>query len=117
VALLDQIPAKPWLTESIGERAYHVIWHPLLKVKFGDCHDQISAAWIWHRIWRVATSRRSMLEREVFGCLEHGAATLVDPLVAWLAGRNVVYGPFTCPPPSRATAPPTRTCSPSTPPC
>jgi hypothetical protein len=48
-----------------------VIWHPLLKVKFGDCHDQISAAWIWHRIWRVATSRRSMLEREVFGCLEH----------------------------------------------
>lgn len=84
---LDQIPAKPWLIECIGEQAYHVIWHPLLKVKFGDYHDQISAAWIWHRIWRVASSRRSMFEREMFGCLESGTATLVDPLVAWLRAR------------------------------
>jgi protoporphyrinogen oxidase len=81
---LDQLPAKPWLIESIGERAYDVIWHPLLKVKFGDYHDKISAAWIWHRIWRVATSRRSMFEQEMFGCLEYGTATIVDPLVSWL---------------------------------
>jgi protoporphyrinogen oxidase len=78
---LDQLPAKPWLIENIGEQAYDVIWHPLLKVKFGDYHDQISAAWIWHRIWRVAQSRRSFFERESFGCLEHGTATVVDPLV------------------------------------
>ena len=84
---LDQIPAKPWLIECIGERAYQVIWHPLLKVKFGDYHDRISAAWIWHRIWRVASSRRSMLDRETFGCLEHGTATLVDPLVARLRAQ------------------------------
>jgi protoporphyrinogen oxidase len=81
---LDQVPAKPWLIESIGERAYDVIWHPLLKVKFGDFHDKISAAWVWHRIWRVAASRRSVLERETFGCLEHGTATIVDALVEWL---------------------------------
>ncbi|HKW93348.1 MAG TPA: NAD(P)/FAD-dependent oxidoreductase [Methylomirabilota bacterium] len=88
---LDQIPAKPWLIECIGEEAYNVIWHPLLKVKFGDYHDQISAAWIWHRIWRVATSRRSLLERETFGYLEHGTATLVDPLVRHLNSQpNVV---------------------------
>jgi protoporphyrinogen oxidase len=84
---LDQIPAKPWLIECIGEQAYQVIWHPLLKVKFGDYHDQISAAWVWHRIWRVASSRRNMFEREMFGCLESGTATLVDPLVAWLRAR------------------------------
>src|SRR5262249_34987604 len=81
---LDQIPAKPWLIENVGEKAYYAIWHPLLKVKFGDYHDQISAAWIWHRIWRVAQSRRNMLERETFGYLEHGTATLVDPLVQWI---------------------------------
>ena len=84
---LDQVPAKPWLIKCIGEQAYQVIWHPLLKVKFGDYHDQISAAWIWHRIWRVASSRRNMLEREMFGCLESGTATLVDPLVEWLRAR------------------------------
>jgi protoporphyrinogen oxidase len=80
---LDRIPAKSWLIESIGREAYEVIWHPLLKVKFGDEHDQISAAWIWHRIWRVARSRKHVWTREEFGYLEHGTATLVDALVAW----------------------------------
>lgn len=84
---LDQIPAKPWLIRNIGQRAYDVIWHPLLKVKFGDDHDRISAAWIWHRIWRVARSRRRLWERESFGYLEHGSATLVDALVEWLRGQ------------------------------
>jgi protoporphyrinogen oxidase len=88
---LDQIPAKPWLIESVGEEAYNVIWHPLLKVKFGEYHDQISAAWIWHRIWRVAQSRRSLFHGETFGYLEHGTATLVDPLVERLrTDPNVV---------------------------
>ena len=84
---LDQIPAKPWLIENIGEQAYNVIWHPLLKVKFGDYHDKISAAWIWHRIWRVAKSRRRLWEHELFGYLEHGTATLVDPLVDWIRAQ------------------------------
>ncbi len=81
---LDQIPAKPWLIENIGERAYNVIWHPLLNVKFGRYHDQISAAWVWHRIWRVATSRKTPFGRESFGYLDEGSATLVDSVVAWL---------------------------------
>lgn len=81
---LDQMPAKAWLIECLGEEAYNVIWHPLLKVKFGDYHDKISAAWIWHRVWRVAASRRHLLERESFGCLENGTATVVDALVDWL---------------------------------
>jgi protoporphyrinogen oxidase len=84
---LDRIPARTWLIESIGERAYEVIWHPLLKVKFGDYHERVSAAWIWHRIWRVATSRRSLLERESFGYLEHGSATLVERLIAWIRSQ------------------------------
>ena len=61
------------------------IWHPLLKVKFGVYHDQISAAWIWHRIWRVAdfplfTHSWTRIVR----ALEHGTATLVDRLAAWM---------------------------------
>lgn len=78
---LDQIPAKPWLIECIGQEAYDVIWHPLLSVKFGRYHDRISAAWVWHRIWRVATSRNSLFGPESFGCLEHGTATVVERLV------------------------------------
>jgi len=84
---LDRIPAKQWLIRSVGREAYEVIWHPLLKVKFGDDHDRISAAWVWHRIWRVAQSRRHLWERETFGYLEHGSATLVEALVEWLRVR------------------------------
>jgi protoporphyrinogen oxidase len=84
---LDRIPAKEWLIRHVGARAYEVIWHPLLKVKFGDDHDRISAAWIWHRIWRVAQSRRRLWERESFGYLEHGSATIVDALVEWLRSQ------------------------------
>lgn len=78
---LDRVPAKQWLIDRVGAQAYDVIWHPLLKVKFGDDHARISAAWIWHRIWRVAQSRRRLWERESFGYLEQGSATLVDALV------------------------------------
>lgn len=87
---LDQIPAKPWLIENIGEDAYNVIWHPLLRVKFGLYDEKISAAWVWHRIWRVAQSRRHLWQRESFGYLEHGTATLVDPLVKWLQEHPAV---------------------------
>lgn len=84
---LDRIPAKPWLIRNIGQRAYDVIWHPLLKVKFGDDHERISAAWIWHRIWRVARSRRRLWEGESFGYLAQGSASLVDALVAFLRAQ------------------------------
>ena len=87
---LDRIAAKPWLIERVGQAAYDVIWHPLLKVKFGDHHDRISAAWIWHRIWRVATSRQSLFRRESFGYLEFGTATVVESLVTWLRAQRHV---------------------------
>ncbi len=78
---LDGIPAKSWLVQNIGEKAYQVIWHPLLKVKFGEYYSEISAAWIWHRIWRIANSRRRIWGREIFGSLENGSKDLIDALV------------------------------------
>jgi protoporphyrinogen oxidase len=84
---LDGISARAWLIDAIGRDAYEVIWDPLLRVKFGPHHDRISAAWLWHRIWRVANSRRSLLGPDEFGYLEYGSATLVDHLVAWLRNQ------------------------------
>ncbi len=87
---LDQIPAKSWLIKNIGLQAYREIWHPLLKVKFGEYHDKISAAWIWHRIWRVAKSRPSLLAHESFGYLEDGSSTLYGKLVEELSAKDAV---------------------------
>ncbi len=86
---LDSRSAKGWLTASIGKDAYSVIWDPLLRVKFGEFNDQISAAWIWHRIWRVASSRQRIWQRESLGYLEQGSATLVAGLEARLREYQV----------------------------
>lgn len=72
---LDAIPARPWLIDRIGQRAYDMIWDPLLAFKFGNRHESISAAWVWHRVHRVARSKGRM------GYLEGGSALLLDTLL------------------------------------
>jgi protoporphyrinogen oxidase len=79
---LDQVPARDWLIDALGLEAYRVTWQPLLEVKFHEFHDKISAAWIWHRIHRVARSRGGPFEKERLGYLEGGTDTLVNALVA-----------------------------------
>jgi protoporphyrinogen oxidase len=77
---LEGSTAKAWLIKSIGENAYKVIWHPLLKKKFGEYYDQISASYIWHRIHRVATSRNNLFSKEKMGYFEDGSQTLFKTL-------------------------------------
>lgn len=74
---LDEITAKAWVTQRISEKAYRVIWHPLLKVKFGKFYDRVSAAWVWHRIHRVASSRKGLFSKERMGYFRSGSRTLV----------------------------------------
>jgi protoporphyrinogen oxidase len=77
---LDEVPAREWLVKSIGEKAYQVLWHTLLMEKFGDFHDQISASWIWHRIHRVASSRKGIFAKERMVYFEGGSQTLINAL-------------------------------------
>ncbi|MFA6242058.1 MAG: NAD(P)/FAD-dependent oxidoreductase [Candidatus Hydrogenedentales bacterium] len=80
---LDELAAKPWLIDRLGTRAFEVIWRPLLELKFGDDYDRISAAWVWHRLHRVARSKGSM------GFLEGGSAVLLDALIRRLRELGV----------------------------
>jgi len=84
---LDGLPARDWLIDNIGEEAYNVIWHPLLRVKFGDHYDKISAAWLLHRIVRVARSRNPWWGRSMFGYLADGSETIVRALDKFLAAQ------------------------------
>jgi protoporphyrinogen oxidase len=77
----EPVTARDWLISHIGERAYAVIWEPLLRIKFGPYYDQISASWIWHRIHRVARSRRNVLARERLGFLKRGTDALLSRLI------------------------------------
>lgn len=79
---LDRVPAARWLVRRIGSHAYDVLWHPLLALKFHQDYSDISAAWVWHRIHRVATSRGRFLQRERFGFVEGGTAVFTDAVAA-----------------------------------
>lgn len=78
---LDELTAKEWLIKNEGVVPYEVIWKPLLELKFGDKADEISAAWIWARINRVANSREGIMMKEKLSHLEGGTQTLIDELV------------------------------------
>lgn len=86
---LDRKPAKKWLIDTIGLKAYNAIWDPLLRIKFGASHEEISAAWIWHRIHRVATSRQSILGLNSYGFFKEGCFTLLDGLLASLEASGL----------------------------
>lgn len=84
---LETVSAKDWFIAGSGQRAYDVLWRRLFELKFFEYADDISAAWIWTRIKRVGTSRRSLFQEEL-GYIEGGSQTLVDALAAAIAERG-----------------------------
>ena len=77
---LESEPAVDWLVRHEGEQAYRVIWEPLLTHKFGSLTPTLSAAWIWSRIRRLASSR-DFAYREKLGYLDGGTDIFVRGLV------------------------------------
>jgi protoporphyrinogen oxidase len=78
---LDALPVRSWVEQGAGKRAYDVLWRQLLELKFFEFSENISAAWIWTRVKRVGTSRRSMFQEEL-GFIEGGSETLVQALTS-----------------------------------
>ena len=84
---LEHVSAKDWITRWCGASAYERLWAPLFRLKFYQYADNISAAWIWTRIKRLGTSRRSMFQEEL-GYIEGGSETLIHALVAAIRKRG-----------------------------
>jgi protoporphyrinogen oxidase len=76
---LENVSAKDWITRWCGRAVYERLWAPLFTLKFFEYADNISAAWIWTRIKRLGTSRRSLFQEEL-GYIEGGSETLVHAL-------------------------------------
>jgi protoporphyrinogen oxidase len=84
---LEHVSAKEWITRWCGADVYERLWAPLFKLKFYEYADNISAAWIWARIKRLGTSRRSMFQEEL-GYIDCGSETLIHALVAAIRKRG-----------------------------
>jgi protoporphyrinogen oxidase len=84
---LAPLRAIPWLRKMFGDRAYRVIWEPLMRFKFAEHAETISAAWIWARMVRLSRSRVSAW-REELGYIEGGSQTVLDALGRELQARG-----------------------------
>ena len=84
---LEFLSAKTWIEAWCGERVYARLWEPLFRLKFYELAEDISAAWIWTRIKRVGSSRRSLMQEEL-GFIDGGTKTLVDALVGAIEGSG-----------------------------
>ena len=76
---LAPLKATAWLRRMFGERSYRVIWEPLMRFKFSEHADEVSAAWIWARMVRLSRSRTSPW-REELGYIEGGSTTVIEAL-------------------------------------
>lgn len=84
---LDQTRATGWLRQWLGERAYSVLWHPLMSLKFYQLQDEVSAAWIAARVQRVAHSRESLF-KEKLGYIEGGSDTWLFAMEAAIRAKG-----------------------------
>ena len=64
---LEDVTARDWIVRHMGQRAYEVIWEPLLRGKFGEYYDQVSMTWLWGKIHLRVASRGKGLQKERLG--------------------------------------------------
>ena len=74
---LDGVPAVDYIKEHLGERIYASFFEPLLRSKFGDRRNEVSAAWL---ISRIAIRSNRGIEGERLGYLNGGWHLLVDEM-------------------------------------
>src|SRR4029453_18536570 len=72
---LDDIPAEEWIRGLAGDRAFEVLWKPMLEAKIGDSYPALPALWLSSRMNREKSS-----SQEVKGCLKRGYRSLIDAL-------------------------------------
>jgi protoporphyrinogen oxidase len=77
---LENRSAREWIIQWCGQKGYEQLWRSLFELKFYEYADDISAAWIWMRMRRTWSSRKSLLQEEL-GYIEGGSETLVNALV------------------------------------
>lgn len=84
---LENITAKEWLIKYAGNKAYKVVWEPLLKTKFGKDYDKISMSWMWGKIKLRGSSKQDGVEK--LGYMNNSYAVLIEKLKEYLTNNNV----------------------------
>jgi protoporphyrinogen oxidase len=78
---LEHLSAAQWLRQMGGPRVYEVVWEPLLRGKFGEYAEDISAVWFWNKL-KLRGGSRSKDGAEQLAYYRGGFAALADALAA-----------------------------------
>lgn len=90
---LDDVTARDYIVRVAGENVYRVVWEPLLRGKFGEHADRVSAAWLWSKLVDRGGSRDSK-GQEYLGYVRGGLGRVFDRIVESLRakGHHVHFG-------------------------
>jgi protoporphyrinogen oxidase len=77
LAPLDDIPAEVYIRKRLGDQTYHSFFEPLLKSKFGERRNEVSAAWL---ISRIAIRSNRGVSGESLGYIDGGFHLLIEAL-------------------------------------
>jgi protoporphyrinogen oxidase len=77
---IDHLGAAEWLRRLGGDRAFRVVWEPLLRGKFGPHAEDVSAAWFWSKL-RLRGGSRGARGEEQLAYFRGGFAALADELL------------------------------------
>ena len=88
---LDALTARDFILDHLGERIYSEFFRPLLRSKFGDRENDVSAGWL---VSRVAIRSNRGFSGERLGYLRGGFHLLVERLADLAAkqGCSIVTG-------------------------
>jgi len=85
IADLDNITARDLILNATGESVYENFFEPLLRSKFGDEKDNVSAAWLLSRI-KIRSDRS--LSGERLGYMRGGFHSLVEAILKGIEDKG-----------------------------
>jgi len=81
----DQIKAKDWIIDTAGKSVYENFFDPLLKSKFGDNAENVSAAWLFGRV-KIRSDRGK--DGEKLGYMRGGFNSLLEALAGEITANG-----------------------------
>ncbi|MBD3267079.1 FAD-dependent oxidoreductase [bacterium] len=91
---LEGITAEDYIIRHMGEKAYRILWEPLLRSKFGDRYREVSAVWFWGKIKLRGGTRSKGGSGECLGYIKDGWGQIYEGLGQAIEhqGGDIRYG-------------------------
>jgi protoporphyrinogen oxidase len=86
----EDVPVREFILDHTSRGCFENFFLPLLRAKFGDRWEDVSAAWLLGRI--KFRGERDILKGEVLGYFDGGFGVLLDALVDAVGRENVTTG-------------------------